>query len=254
MATAGNLLVGQSGGCTAVMNASLAGVLDEAARQPGVGRVFGARHGVLGLLEGQMLEMDPTDADLRRRLARTPAAALGSVRYRLTSDDAARVLDTLRRFDIRFFHYIGGNDSAHTSLEIAAAAARSGYDLRVTAIPKTVDNDLPGMDHSPGFASAARFLAAAAVDAGRDTRSMQRTDPVKIIETGGRNAGWLAAAAAYGRRNHDDPPHLVYLPERQLDIAAVLSDVERVLRRVGWAVIVVSEGVRNAGGELLEAT
>jgi 6-phosphofructokinase 1 len=249
----GNLLVGQSGGCTAVMNAGLAGVLAEAARQPSVGRVYGAVHGVLGLLSGEVVEIDPDDAALRRRLARTPAAALGSVRHRLTGDEVERLLATVRRLDVRFFHYIGGNDSADTSLQLARAAEAAGYDLRVVGVPKTVDNDLPGMDHSPGFGSAARFLAAAVQDAACDTRAMQRTDPVKIIEVGGRHAGWLAAAASLHRRAADDAPQLVYLPEQPLDPEQVLGDVERVLSRTGWAVVVVSEGVRGADGTLLAA-
>jgi 6-phosphofructokinase len=249
----GNLLVGQSGGCTAVMNASLAGVLDEAARQPAVGRVYGARHGVLGLIEGETIVLDPTDSALRRYLARTPAAALGSIRHRLDGDEIEQALASLRRLDVRFFHYIGGNDSAQTSLDLARAAAHSGYDLHVVGIPKTVDNDLPYMDHSPGFGSAARFLASAVIDAGYDTRAMRRTDPVKVIEVGGRNAGWLAAAASLGRTTESDPPHLVYLPEQPLDLNQAPSDVERVLRRIGWAIVVVSEGVRLPDGGLLEA-
>jgi ATP-dependent phosphofructokinase / diphosphate-dependent phosphofructokinase len=250
----GNILVGQSGGCTAVMNASLAGILDEAARQAAVGRVYGAVHGVLGLLDDEVVELDPADAGLRRRLAATPAAALGSVRHRLTGEEVERALATIRRRDVRFLHYIGGNDSAQTSLDLARAAEHAGYDLRVIAVPKTVDNDLPAMDHSPGFASAARFLAHAVIDAGRDTLAMRRTDPVKVIEVGGRNAGWLAAAAALGRRSEHDPPHLVYLPEQPLAPAQVLVDVEHVLRRTGWAIVVVSEGVRTKDGELLEAS
>lgn len=250
----GNLLVAQSGGTTAVMNASLTGVLEEAARQPAVGRVYGALHGVLGLLEGALCELDQHDRALRQQLAGTPAAALGSSRHRLSADEVERALAALRRLDVRFLHYIGGNDSAQTSLDLHHAARRAGYELYVTGVPKTVDNDLPGMDHAPGFGSAARLLASAVVDAGCDTRAMQRTDPIKIIEVGGRDAGWLAAAAALGRRCESDPPQLVYLPERPIEIAAVLADVERVLARTGWAVIVVSEGVRNADGSLLAAT
>jgi 6-phosphofructokinase 1 len=249
----GNLLVGQSGGCTAVMNASLAGVLAEAARQASVGRVYGALHGVLGLLQDELVELDPEDAALRRHLRRTPAAALGSIRHRLSDDEVERVFSALRRLDVRFFHYIGGNDSADTSLRIARAAADAGYDLRVVAVPKTVDNDLPEMDHSPGFGSAARFLAAAVQDAAADTRAMRHTDPVKVIEVGGRHAGWLAAAAALHRRSPEDAPQLVYLPEQPLEPERALADVASALDRTGWAVIVVSEGVRRADGSLLAA-
>ncbi|MGD9890480.1 MAG: diphosphate--fructose-6-phosphate 1-phosphotransferase [Dehalococcoidia bacterium] len=250
----GNLLVGQSGGCTAVMNASLAGVLDQAGQQNQVGRVYGMRHGIAGLLDDDVVALDPADSDLRRRLSRMPAAALGSVRHRLTDDEIEQALTSIRRLDVRYLHYIGGNDSAHTSLDLARAAAHAGHELFVVGIPKTVDNDLPAIDHSPGFASAARFLAMAVIDAGHDTRAMQRTDPVKVIEVGGRNAGWLAAAASLGRRDESDAPHLVYLPEQPLDPDGVVRDVERVLRRHGWAIVVVSEGVRTSGGALLEAS
>jgi 6-phosphofructokinase 1 len=211
------------------------------------------RHGVAGLLDDDILELDPADTDLRRRLNGMPAAALGSVRHRLTDDEIDRALAAIRQLDVRFLHYIGGNDSAHTSLDLAKAAAYAGYELFVAGIPKTVDNDLPEMDHSPGFASAARFLAMAVVDAGLDTRAMRRTDPVKVIEVGGRNAGWLAAAASLGRREESEAPHLVYLPEQPLDPEGLLHDVERALHRFGWVVIVVSEGIRTISGQLLEA-
>lgn len=248
-----NLLVGQSGGCTAVMNASLVGVLEEATRHASIGRVYGALHGVLGLLDDETVELRADDAAFRRALVRVPAAALGSCRHRLHGDEIERALATLKRLDVRQVHYIGGNDSAQTSLDLTRAAAHAGYELRVVGVPKTVDNDLPAMDHSPGFASAGRFVASAVLDAGRDTLAMRRTDPVKVIEVGGRNAGWLAAAAALGRRGAADPPHLVYLPECAVEPDAVVADVARVLARVGWALVVVSEGVRTADGTLLEA-
>lgn len=252
MAT-GNLLVGQSGGCTAVMNASLAGVLEEAADQSAVGRVFGMVHGALGLVEDQLVEINPDDAALRARLAKAPAAALGSCRHRIEGDEVEQALAVIRRHDIRYLHYIGGNDSANTSLALAEAAAHAGYELQVVGLPKTVDNDLPGMDHSPGFASAARFLAAAVIDAGLDTLAMRRTDPVKVIEVGGRYAGWLAAGASLGRRHEHDPPHLVYLPECPVTPEGMLTDIERVLRRTGWALVVISEGIVTPDGDLFTA-
>jgi 6-phosphofructokinase 1 len=235
------------------MNASLAGVIEEASRHSGIGTVYGTLHGILGVLDGETVELPRGDADFLRRLGRAPAAALGSCRHRLQPDEVERALATLKRLDVRYFHYIGGNDSAQTSLDLARAAEHAGYDLHVVGVPKTVDNDLPEMDHTPGFASAARFLASAVIDAGRDTLALRRTDPVKILEVGGRYAGWLAAAASLGRLSEVDPPHLVYLPERPLDTEAVLVDVQRTLSRVGWALIVVSEGVRTADGGLLEA-
>lgn len=250
---AGNLLVGQSGGGTAVINASLAGVLAEAGRQQAAGRLYGALHGVLGLLENDTVPLDGADPAFLRRLARTPAAALGSCRHQLAGDEIEQALATLRRLEIRFLLYIGGNDSAQSSLALARAARSAGYELHVAGVPKTVDNDLPGMDHTPGFGSAARLLASAVMDAGLDTLAMRPTDPVKVIEVGGRNAGWLAAAASLGRQGADTPPHLVYLPEQSVSLDRMVADVERVLRRTGWAVIVVSEGVRGPEGDLLTA-
>lgn len=250
---AGNLLVGQSGGCTAVINASLAGVIAAASRQPAIGRTYGALHGVLGLLNDETVPLDRADPAYLRRLAATPAAAIGSCRHQLAGDELERALAMLRRLEIRYLLYIGGNDSAQSTLALARAARAAGYELHVAGVPKTVDNDLPGMDHSPGFGSAARFLAHAVADAGLDTLAMRPTDPVKVIEVGGRNAGWLAAAAALGRHGEHEPPHLVYLPEQPTGLDRMVADVDGVLRRTGWAVVVVSEGARRADGELLTA-
>src|SRR5215207_268986 len=169
-----------------------------------VGPVIGLRHGVEGLLAGDFVDLRRQSSDFLDRLADTPASILGSCRYKLSDDDLDRALDALRAVEARYFLYIGGND------------------LACIGVPKTVDNDLAGMDHSPGYGSAARFLAMAAMEVSRDTESMRRSDPIKIVEVAGRHAGWLAAAAALGRRSDADGPHLVYVPERPVPAEAIL--------------------------------
>jgi 6-phosphofructokinase 1 len=249
----GNLVVLQSGGCTSVMNASLAGVLRAAAASPAVGTVYGSHQGVLGLLRGELFDLTEQAPPLDE-LRRTPAALLGSARHRLSEEELDQVLTALRRRDVRYFHVIGGNDSADTGHRLAEASARAGYELHVVTIPKTVDNDLPETDHVPGYGSAARFIAQVTMDAGRDTESIASVDPVKIVEVAGRDAGWLAAAAGLARREDEDAPHLIYTPERPFSIERFLDDVQRSYDRRGRAVVVASEALRDErSGEYLQA-
>src|SRR5687768_13787457 len=194
------------------MNASLAGVLAAAEASPEVGRVFGSHNGVLGLLKGELFDLTEQAPPLAA-LRRTPAALLGSARHRLSDDEVEQVLETMRRREVRYFHVIGGNDSADTGHRLALAAERANYELNVVTIPKTVDNDLPETDHVPGYGSAARFVAQVTMDAGRDTEAIQAVDPVKLVEIGGRDAGWLVAAGGLARRDEEDAPHLLYTPE-----------------------------------------
>ncbi|HEX2986794.1 MAG TPA: 6-phosphofructokinase [Chloroflexota bacterium] len=247
----GKLLVGQSGGCTAVINASLVGVIEEASRHSDIEGVLGTLHGVEGVLRGELVDLASESEETLRRLRRTPSSALGSCRYKLHEGDLERIVHTLRENDVRYFLYIGGNDSADSSHKIANAAAEIGYDLRVMAVPKTIDNDLPITDHCPGYGSIARFVAQSTQDAGLDTEAMKRYDPVKIIEVMGRDAGWVAAASALGKSSLQDAPHLVYLPERTFDVQRVLEDVKRVHHEVGYVVVVLSETVRDAKGQVV---
>jgi ATP-dependent phosphofructokinase / diphosphate-dependent phosphofructokinase len=252
------LLVGQSGGPTAVINSTLAGILAEAARHPAITAVYGLRHGVEGLLAEDWLPLEPGDAGLRHSLRRTPSAALGSARHRLRDEDLDRALAVLRRHHVRYFVLIGGNDSADTTDRLGRAASAAGWTLQAIAAPKTVDNDLPETDHCPGYGSIARYLAVAAQEAALDTAAMRRTDPIKFVEVAGRGAGWVAAAATLGRRD-GGAPHLVYLPERPVTPETVLADVEAASREHGHVLAVLSEnqteptanGVRvlGAGGE-----
>lgn len=248
----GNLLVVQSGGCTAVMNASLAGVLRAAAEAPEVGRVYGSHRGVVGLLRGELFDLTEQAPPLEA-LRRTPAALLGSARHHLSDREVEQALEVLQRLGVRYFHVIGGNDSADTGHRLALAAERAGHELRVVTIPKTVDNDLPETDHVPGYGSAARFVAQVTMDAGRDTESIASVDPVKLIEVGGRDAGWLVAAAGLARRDDQDAPHLIYTPERPFSLDRFLDDVQRTHDRLGRCVVAVAEAVRDEGGEYLQA-
>lgn len=248
----GNLLVLQGGGCTQAMNASLAGILGAAVASPVVGRIYGSRRGVLGLLRREVFDLTDQPVDLAA-LRYTPAALLGSARHKLTEADIDTVLGAIRRLGVRFFHVIGGNDSADTGLRVGRAAAHAGYELHVVTVPKTVDNDLPETDHTPGYGSAARFLALAVMDAGRDNEAMAAVDPVKIIEASGRDAGWLAAASTLARREEEDPPHLVYTPERPFLLHAFLDDVQRTYDRFGRVVVVAAEALRDDAGAYVHA-
>jgi ATP-dependent phosphofructokinase / diphosphate-dependent phosphofructokinase len=247
----GKLLVGQSGGCTAVINASLVGVIEEARRHSDIEGVLGAQHGVEGLLRGEIVDLGAESDEILHRLRRTPSSALGSCRYKLQEGDLERIVHILRENDVRYFLYIGGNDSADSSHKISNAAAEMGYDLRVMAVPKTIDNDLPITDHCPGYGSIARFVAQSTQDAGLDTEAMRRYDPVKIIEVMGRDAGWVAAASALGKQSPTDAPHLVYVPERTFDLTRFLEDVQRLHREVGYVVAVMSETVRDSKGQVV---
>ncbi len=247
----GNALVGQSGGCTAVINSSLAGIVQGAARCPEIKAIYGMRFGIQGALAGQFVDLGKLDPAVIEALRFTPACALGTCRYKLQPEDAARMVALCRERAVRYFFYIGGNDSADTSHRIALAAAAIGYELRVVGVPKTIDNDLPATDHSPGYGSIARFVALATADAGRDTEASRLIDPIKIIEVMGRNAGWVAAASALGKHDEEDAPHLIYIPERPLSVERFLADVQRVYDRLGYAVIVVPETIRDEHGRPL---
>ncbi len=247
--TGGKLLVGQAGGATAVINSSLVGVIEEARRSQRFDAVWGMRRGAEGALEGEFVDLTSLDPNTLTALAATPGAALGSSRHRMTDGDAERVLDLCRRNDIRAVLYIGGNDSADTVHRLATTAAARGQELRSIAVPKTIDNDLPVTDHCPGYGSIARYVASATMDSAKDTESMPTMYPVKIIEVMGRDAGWVAAASALGKRTAQDAPHLVYVPERPLSSEQFVRDVQRVYGEVGHVVAVVTETMRDERGE-----
>ncbi|MFN8515215.1 MAG: diphosphate--fructose-6-phosphate 1-phosphotransferase [Chloroflexia bacterium] len=249
---AGNLLVGQSGGATAVINASLVGVIAAALEAREVGAIVGMRHGIEGLLREELIDLRQQPAGTLERLRRTPSSALGTCRHKLRDDDLDRAMAIIRRYEVRYFLYIGGNDSADTAHRLHERARAEGYDLRVMSIPKTIDNDLPYTDHCPGYGSIARFLALATRDAGRDTEAFPKQYPVKIIEVMGRNAGWVAAACALARDDARDAPQLIFLPERPpASMDAVLGEIEAAQREHGYCVAIVPETLHDANGQHL---
>ena len=244
----GRLIVGQSGGCTHVMNASLSGIVSEARRSARVTAVWGARHGIEGVLAGDLVNLSGESEDSLRRIGRAPAAALGTCRRRISDSEAAAAVEAFRKNRVRFFIYVGGNDSADTAHRLALAARRADCGLSVLCVPKTIDNDLPLTDHSPGYGSAARFIASVVADVGMETEALRTSEPVKIIEVKGRNAGWLAAASALAKRSERDAPQLVWPPEIPFSEEKFLRLVQRSLREVGHCLAVVAETVRDAKG------
>ena len=257
----GNAVIGQSGGPTAVINQSLAGVVEGLrlglAASGKVGRIFGMRHGVRGLVkagEDGLVDLTSISADRLDRLARTPSAALGSTRDKPDEAYCQKILDGCRTNDIRYFFYIGGNDSADTCRIVSEKAAAAGYELRCFHVPKTIDNDLLENDHTPGFPSAARYVALALMGDALDNASL---GGIKINVIMGRNAGFLTAAASLARGEatngaapQDRPaPHLIYLPEVPFSTDSFLADVEAVYAKLGRCQIAVSEGIRDGSGE-----
>jgi 6-phosphofructokinase len=250
----GNLIVGQSGGPTAVINCSLAGVVQEAMRFPAIKGIYGMIHGIEGVLKDDLVDLRAEKPETIEGLRHTPSAALGACRTKLKDADYERIIKALRAHDVRYFLYIGGNDSADTCHHVGKLARDSGYELRAIAVPKTVDNDLAYTDHCPGYGSVARFNAIATRDAGRDTEAIGIVDNVKVIETMGRNTGWITAATALAKEAADDAPHLIYLPERPFNMEMFLEDVKATFDRLGHCVVAVCEGLRDEKGEELVAS
>ena len=250
----GNLVIGQSGGPTAVINASLAGVIREARRHANIRGIYGMRWGIQGFLAGDLVDLGAEDDATVDLLARTPSSALGSCRLKLTDALLPAVLDRLRQFDVRYLFYIGGDDSQNTTHRVVEYCKSQGYELYGIGIPKTVDNDLYGTDHTPGYGSAARFVALSAQQGGRLARDMQKVDPVCVYQAVGRDAGWLAAAAALAREEESDPPHLIYVPERPLTKDRLFADAERCLSAYGFVAISVGEGIVWQDGSPVSGT
>jgi 6-phosphofructokinase len=249
MAGKANLVVGQSGGPTVVINNSLVGVIRQALIEGEIGGIYGMRHGIAGVLNEDFVDLRRETPETLELLRGTPASALGTVRRKLKPEDYDKLVDVFAKYDIGYFLYIGGNDSMDTVYQVSQAAKLRGVDLRVIGVPKTIDNDLAETDHSPGFGSAARFVASAVRDSGMDTESMGKDGPVKLLEIMGRNAGWLTGAAALAKNVESDPPHLIYLPERRISREQIVSDVATAIDRYGYCVAAVSEGIVDETGE-----
>jgi 6-phosphofructokinase len=240
-------LVAHSGGPTAVINASLLGIVEEARRHREIGNVYGARFGIEGVLAEDFVDLSALEPRVIASVGQAPASAIGSSRRAMSDADFERVLAVFRERDIRFFFYTGGNGSMATAHEIARRARAAGQPLTVIGVPKTIDNDLAGTDHSPGYGSAARFFAHAARDIGADNRALR--NQVQFVEVLGRHAGWIAAATSLVRRSEDDAPHLIYVPERPLELGRLFADVTRVYGRLKRCVVVVCEGQLDERGE-----
>ena len=251
----GTLLYAQSGGVTAVINAT-AGAVFEAARAKKV-KVLAARNGILGVLREDLIDTSKESTAAIRALAQTPGGAFGSCRFKLGTleKDAAkyrRVLDVLQAHDVRWFLYNGGNDSADTALKLSRMAESSGYPLTCIGVPKTVDNDLVVTDTCPGFGSAAKYTAVSVAEAALDVAAMADTSTkVFVYEAMGRHAGWLAAAGGLAGDGRDDAPQVILFPEIAWDEAKFLERVQAVVRKVGWCVVVVSEGLRHPDGRFV---
>jgi len=244
--SSGKILVAQGGGPTAVINQTMVGVALEARRFPAVTRVYGALHGVRGIVDEDFLDLTQETSHNLELVAATPSSALGSTRDKPDAAYCGRIFATLRAHQIEHFFYIGGNDSADTVRIVSQEARQAGYPLRCIHIPKTIDNDLAGSDHTPGFPSAARFVAQAFAGANLDNAALPG---VYVGVVMGRHAGFLTAAASLGKKFPDDGPHLIYLPERTFELARFLADVKTVYERHGRCVIAVSEGIHDASGE-----
>jgi len=244
--SSGKILVAQGGGPTAVINQSMVGVTLEARRFRNVTRIYGALHGVRGIVNEDFLDLTQETSHNLELVAATPSSALGSTRDKPDMAYCQRIFDVLRAHEIEHFFYIGGNDSADTVRIVSEEARAAGYPLRCIHIPKTIDNDLVGNDHTPGFPSAARFVAQAFAGANLDNAALPG---VYVGVVMGRHAGFLTAASALGKKFPDDGPHLIYLPERVFDLARFLADVKAAYERYGRCVIAVSEGVHDASGE-----
>ncbi len=252
----GNVLVGQSGGPTAVINASVAGVVAEALNHSCIEEIYGCLNGVLGILNEELIDLASESQQTIRGLRHTPGAALGTCRYKLKKQqDFERVLEVFKAHNIRYFFYAGGNDSQDTADKISKLAQEQGYELRVIGIPKTIDNDLVATDHCPGYGSVIKFISTTVRELACDNEAMGQGDLVSILEVMGRNAGWIAAGAALAkRRDHPhDPPHLIYLPEVAFSAEKFVADVQRVLKREKYCLIVVGEGLVDADGNYVSA-
>ena len=247
----GACIIGQSGGPTAVINASAQGVIQTALANPNITRVLGAAHGIKGVLADQLYDMGQEDSQELDLLQFTPSSALGSCRYKLADPDQdetdyRRILEIFKKYDVRYFFYNGGNDSMDTCNKISKYMQRVGYPCRIIGVPKTIDNDLSGTDHCPGYGSAAKYIATSCMELHQDAR-VYDTGTVVIVEIMGRHAGWLAGAAGLATWAGSGPD-LVYLPEVDFSMEDFLADVKRIYEATGNCLVAVSEGIHYADG------
>ena len=250
----GACIVGQSGGPTSVINASVLGVVQAAMQSEAITQVFGAVNGISGVLEDRLIDFRTEDPGELEQLRYTPSSALGSCRYKLADPevddtDYRRILEVFRKYNVRYFFYNGGNDSMDTCNKVSAYLSKVGYECRVIGVPKTIDNDLVGTDHCPGYGSAAKFIATVCAELRQDSQ-VYTTPTVNIVEIMGRHAGWLAGAASLASVVGQGPD-LIYLPERNFSMEEFLEDVDAVLKKQGFCVVAVSEGIHYADGSFI---
>jgi len=253
----GNLLVAQSGGPTAVINASVAGVIQEAQKHQCIKSIYGGLNGILGILNDQLIDLNQERCDTVEALKHTPAAALGTCRYKIdfkkkperAARDMDRMFQVFQAHQIHYFLYAGGNDSQDTADKVHQEAIKRGYEMRVIGVPKTIDNDLPHTDHCPGFGSVAKYNACTVMEIAADVSSMATDDgSCCIIEVMGRAAGWIAASAVLAKREADGAPHIILMPEIPFNEAAFLAKVKETVDKLRFCIVVVGEGLKNPDG------
>lgn len=251
----GNVLVAQSGGPTSVINASLAGVIAEALNHDCIEEIYGSLNGILGVLNENLIDLAEESQQAIRALRHTPGSALGTCRYKLKKgQDYDRIFEVFEAHNIRYFFYIGGNDSQDTVDQVFKQAEERGYALRAIGIPKTIDNDLPNTDHCPGYGSVIKYLSTTIREMALDHDSIGQHDLVSIVEVMGRNTGWIAAGTALAKVSRSESgsaPHLIYLPEVAFSEERFVNDVQRVLAKNRFCMVVVSEGLVNAEGNYI---
>ncbi len=255
-----NVLVAQSGGPTTVINSSLAGVIAGALADQKVNKIYGARHGIVGVLKEDLVALDEVfggNEELLGQLKITPSMYLGSCRHKLANIDQSteeydKIFEVFEAYHIEYFFYIGGNDSMDTVAKLSKYAEEKGKKINIIGVPKTIDNDLVGIDHTPGFGSAAKYIATSFLEMAHDTY-IYNTDSVLIVEVMGRNAGWLTASAALARNSYQVAPHLIYLPEVAFSSEEFLSEVRRLVKEKHQVIVAVSEGIKDENGEYLSA-
>ena len=253
----GKAVVAQSGGPTAVINASACGVIQTALAEPGVFTgVYGASNGILGVLKEELYDLGAEDPVQIDRLKRSPSSALGSCRHKLKDlqsnrRDYDRILEVFKAHDVRYFFYIGGNDSMDTAAKLGQLAREIDYDLIAMGVPKTIDNDLAFTDHCPGYGSVAKFNATSVMEAGRDTEALYTHDTTTVHEVMGRNAGWIAAACGLARRSDDEAPHIILLPEAPFVKDRFTEEVKRCIDKYNCCFVVCGEGSKTPDGKYL---
>ena len=250
----GNAVIGQSGGPTSVINASLAGAVSAALKNPNIETVFGMNYGIEGFMQERLINLSAQKKEILEGLKTTPSSALGSSRHKVRESDFPRILEVLKKFDIRYFFLIGGNDTMDTSHRVEKYCRSQNYELYGVGIPKTVDNDLFGTHHTPGFMSAARYNILSVKQSGVLARDMQKVDKFVIYQTVGRDAGWLAAATALAKEKESDAPHLIYMPETKFNKAEFIADAKACIEKYGFCSIVCGEGIKYADGTPVSAS